>query len=314
MAAVIITKMNSVKNLKGIVVPIITPLTDIDKLDVAGLEKLVEHIVAGGVSGIFVLGTTGEFSSLSYRLRNELVERVCKQVAGRIPVLVGVTDTSIIESENLAKNAADFGAEALVAAPPYYYATSQPELVEYFENLANRMPLPLYLYNMPMHTKVMIEPKTVLKISENKNVIGLKDSSANMAYFRLLQYTMKNLPEFQLFVGPEEMMADAVVLGASGGVNGGANMFPRLYVDLYKAAVAHDFDQIRLLQDKVLEVSSAIYTVGKYGSSYLKGLKCALSVMGFCNDYMADPFSHFRKEERDKIKEALNNLNYKEIV
>ena len=306
--------MNSVKNLKGIVPPIITPLKDIDTLDVEGLEKLVEHILAGGVSGLFVLGTTGEFSSLSYRLRNELVERVCKQVGGRIPVLVGVTDTSIIESQNLANKAADFGASAVVAAPPYYYSTGQPELAEYFENLANRMPLPLYLYNMPMHTKVMIEPKTVLKISENPKVIGLKDSSANMAYFRLLQHTMKNNPEFQLFVGPEEMMADAVVLGANGGVNGGANMFPRLYVDLYEAAVAHDFDKIRTLQDKVLAISSSIYTVGKYGSSYLKGLKCALSVMGLCDDYMAEPFNRFRKEEREKIQEALANLNYTEMM
>jgi len=144
-------------------------------------------------------------------------------------------------------------------------------------------------------------------------VIGLKDSSANMAYFRLLQFTMKDHPGFQLFVGPEEMMADAVVLGADGGVNGGANMFPRLYVDLYKAAVTHDFDLIHILQNKVLEISTAIYTVGKYGSSYLKGLKCALSVMGLCDDYMADPFNRFRKEERDKIEEALYKLNYKEL-
>jgi dihydrodipicolinate synthase/N-acetylneuraminate lyase len=305
--------MNSVLNLKGIVPPIITPLKDIDTLDVEGLERLIEHILAGGVSGLFVLGTTGEFSSLSYRLRNELVERVCKQVSGRIPVLVGVTDTSIVESQNLARYAAGCGASALVAAPPYYYATGQPELIEYFEKLADRMPLPLYLYNMPMHTKVMIEPKSVLKIAENEKVIGLKDSSANMAYFRLLQFTMKDHPGFQLFVGPEEMMADAVVLGADGGVNGGANMFPRLYVDLYKAAVTHDFDLIHILQNKVLEISTAIYTVGKYGSSYLKGLKCALSVMGLCDDYMADPFNRFRKEERDKIEEALYKLNYKEL-
>lgn len=306
--------MNTVKNLKGIVPPLITPLKDIDALDVEGLEKLVEHILSGGVSGLFVLGTTGEFSSLSYRLRNELVERVCKQVAGRVPVLVGVTDTSIIESENLARKAADFGAAAVVAAPPYYYSTGQPELVEYFGKLADRMPLPLYLYNMPMHTKVMLEPKTVQKIAENKKVIGLKDSSANMAYFRLLQYAMKDFENFQLFVGPEEMMADAVVLGADGGVNGGANMFPKLYVDLYNAAAAHDFEQIRILQDKVLAVSSAIYTVGKYGSSYLKGLKCALSVMGFCDDYMADPFFHFKKEERDIIERGLEKLNWKSLI
>lgn len=159
----------------------------------------------------------------------------------------------------------------------------------------------------------MIEPKTVLQISEKKNVIGLKDSSANMAYFRLLQHTMRNYKDFQLFVGPEEMMADAVLLGADGGVNGGANMFPRLYVDLYNAAVARDFEKVEKLQQKVLEISSAIYTVGKYGSSYLKGLKCALFVMGICDDFMADPFNRFQKEEHQKIMEAMDSLDFKNI-
>lgn len=84
--------------------------------------------------------------------------------------------------------------------------------------------------------------------------------------------------------------------------------------DLYKAAVARDFEQIRILQDKVLAVSSAIYTVGKYGSSYLKGLKCALSVMGLCDDYMADPFTRFSKEKHDKIEQGLELLDWKSLV
>ena len=304
----------NIKNLKGIVPPIITPLKDVDTLDVEGLERLVEHILAGGVSGLFVLGTTGEFSSLSYRLRNELVERVCKQVAGRVPVLVGITDTAIIESLNLAKHAADCGAEALVSAPPYYYGTAQPELIEYYENLAKKVPLPLYLYNMPVHTKVMIDPNTVRRIAEMSSVVGLKDSSANMAYFRSLQYAMRDYKEFQLFVGPEEMMADAVLLGATGGVNGGANMFPKLYVDLYNASVEKDFDKIKPLQEKVMQISSLIYTVGRYGSSYLKGLKCALSVMGICDDYLADPFHRFRAEEREKIVRNLEIITRNEQV
>jgi 4-hydroxy-tetrahydrodipicolinate synthase len=299
----------SIKNLKGIVPPLITPLTDVDTLDIAGLERLIEHVIAGGVSGVFILGTTGEFSSISYRLRRELIERTCKQVNGRIPVLVGITDTSIVESLQLAQKAAECGADALVAAPPYYYGAAQPELIEYYENLARQVPLPLYLYNMPVHTKVMIDPITVRKIAEMPAVVGLKDSSANMTYFRLLQYAMRDYADFQLYVGPEEMTPDAVVLGASGGVNGGANMFPKLYVDLYKAAVAHDFDTITKLQHKVLEISSSIYTVGRYGSSYLKGLKCALSVMGICDDYMADPFHRFKTNEREQIVKNLANLN-----
>jgi 4-hydroxy-tetrahydrodipicolinate synthase len=295
--------------LKGIVPPMVTPLIDLDTLDLAGVERLVEHIMAGGVSGLFILGTTGEFSSLSYKLRHELIERVCRQVAGRIPVLVGITDTSLVESVNLANVAAKAGASALVSAPPYYYATGQPELIEYYQHLVPKLPLPLYLYNMPVHTKVMIDPNTVRKISEMPNVIGLKDSSANAVYFRLVQYAMRDKPDFELFMGPEEITAEAVLLGASGGVNGGANMFPKLYVDLYNAAAAKDLERLKPLQEKVLQISSTIYTVGRFGSSYLKGLKCALSLMGICSDYLADPFHHFKEEERIKIRKSLEVLD-----
>lgn len=295
--------------MKGIVPPLITPLKDNDTLDIEGLEHLVEHVIEGGVAGVFVLGTTGEFSSISYTLRYEMVERACKLVNGRVPVLVGITDTSITESVNLAIHAQKCGADAVVAAPPFYYAAGQPELVEYYKHLAHRLPLPLYLYNMPVHTKVMIDPKTVKLIAENEpNVIGLKDSSANMAYFRLLQYTMREIKGFQLFVGPEEMTADAVILGADGGVNGGANMFPKLYVELYNAALAGDVEKIRPLQERILQISSSIYTVGKHGSSYLKGLKCALSELGICSDFMADPFSSFKEEERILIRKALEKI------
>ncbi len=297
------------ESLRGIVPPMITPLKDIDTLDVEGMERLVEHILAGGVAGLFVLGTTGEFSSISYKLRYEVVERVCKQVDGRVPVLVGITDTSIVESVNLAQHAADCGAAAVVAAPPFYYASGQPELIEYYQHLAKRLPLPLYLYNMPVHTKVMIEPKTVLALSEEPNIIGLKDSSANMAYFRSVQFLMKHKSNFELWMGPEEITADAVVLGANGGVNGGANMFPKLYVELYEASVAKDLDRIFELQSKVMQISTTIYTVGKHGSSYLKGLKCALNVMGICSDYLADPFTSFKETERNQIKEALAKIN-----
>jgi 4-hydroxy-tetrahydrodipicolinate synthase len=130
-----------------------------------------------------------------------------------------------------------------------------------------------------------------------------------MAYFRILQYAMRDHPGFKLFVGPEEILADAVILGADGGVNGGSNLFPRLYVDLYKAAAARDYERVRALREKVLLVSSHIYSVGRFSSSYMKGLKCALSLMGICDDYMTDPFHRFREQEREKIAEALKIIN-----
>src|ERR1041384_4117228 len=111
----------------GIIPPMVTPLRDRDALDVAGLERLIEHILAGGVHGLFILGTTGEGPSLSYRLRKELIERTCRQVNRRAPVLVGITDTAFQESLNVARWSADAGADALVVAPPYYLPEGQPQ-------------------------------------------------------------------------------------------------------------------------------------------------------------------------------------------
>ena len=155
----------------------ITPLRDYDALDVGGLERLIEHLIDGGVSGIFILGTTGEGPSLSYPLRRELIDRTCAFVANRLPVLVGITDSAFSESIGLAKAAADAGAQALVVAPPYYFPLGQPELLNYIRRLTTELPLPLYLYNMPAMTKVVIEPQTVRQVLEIRSIVGFKDSS-----------------------------------------------------------------------------------------------------------------------------------------
>ncbi len=294
--------------LRGIIPPMITPLLDRDTLDIEGLEKLIEHILAGGVHGLFILGTTGEAPSLSYRLRADLIERTTKQVAGRVPVLVGITDTSFVESINIAKKSADSGADALVLAAPYYFPAGQPELIEYIQHLLPELPLPLFLYNMPGLTKVAYEPETVKKLSELDNVIGLKDSSANMIYFHQLQFLLKDNPNFSLLVGPEELLGETILLGGHGGVNGGANIYPQLYVNLYEAACAKNLEKVAECHSLIIRISTTIYSIGKYKSSYLKGLKCALSCMGICSDFLAEPFHRFREPEREKVRSALREL------
>lgn len=300
--------------LRGIIPPLVTPLLDNDTLDIEGLERLIEKTISGGVHGIFILGTTGEFASLSYRLRIELIKRTCLLVDRRVPVMVGITDSAFAESLNLAKVAADCGADAVVLAPPYYFASGQPELLEYLKRIMIKMPLPLFIYNMPVHTKVIFEPKTVKAAAEIPGIVGMKDSSSNLAYFKQVQYELKDRNDFTFMVGPEEFMAEFVLTGGHGGVNGGANMFPKLYVELYNASVSRNFEKILPLQQKVIQISSTIYKVGHYGSSYLKGLKCALSVMGICNDYLAEPFHRFKEPERQKISQLLEDLNYRELI
>jgi dihydrodipicolinate synthase/N-acetylneuraminate lyase len=294
--------------LRGIIPPMITPLLDRDTLDVAGLERLIEHILGGGVHGLFILGTTGEAPSLSYRLRYELIDRVCKQVNGRAPVLVGITDTCFTESINTANKARDAGAHAVVLAPPYYFPAGQAELLEYLEHLTPELPLPLFLYNMPSLTKAVIEPQTVQAAANISGIVGLKDSSGNMVYFHKLQSLLKDHPDFALLIGREELLAETVLLGGHGGVSGGANFIPKLYVDLYNAACSRDLPTIETLHEKVMNISSAIYSVGRYESSYLKGLKCALSCLNICSDFLAEPFHRFRSTEHDVIRRHLEEL------
>lgn len=287
----------------------VTPLRGRDELDAAGLEKLVEHILAGGVSGLFILGTTGEGPSLSYRLRRELIQRTCRQVGRRVPVLVGITDTAFAESVNVARAAADFGADAVVAAPPYYLPEAQPELQEYLDHLVPELPLPLYIYNMPALTKVHFELDTVRRAMDNPKIIGLKDSSGDLKYFgAAVGLAKKHRPDWPVLVGPEEKLFDALQLGGHGGVSGGANLFPKLYVQLCAAHRAGDLARAQELQRQIQRVSDAFYRIGKHSSSIIKGIKCALNCLGVCDDFMAEPFHKFRASERELVKARLNEI------
>ena len=294
--------------LRGIVPPMITPLSDRDTLDHAGLARLVEHILAGGVHGLFILGTTGEGPSLSYRLRCELIERVGELVAGRVPVLVGVTDTAFVESVNLSEHAADAGAAAVVLSAPYYFPAGQPELIEYVEHIAQEMPLPIFLYNMPSHTKISFEAATLDRLFELSSIVGLKDSSGNMSYFHEAKQSIERRSGLSLLIGPEALLAEAVLMGGHGGVTGGANLAPRLFVDLYEAAIRGDRDTVLMLQAKVIRLTSTVYSVGQHASAFLKGVKCALACLGICDDAMAEPFQRFRGPHREQIRQYLHAL------
>lgn len=302
------------KPLRGIVTPLVTPLLDNDTIDSEGLERLIEHVINGGVSGIFVLGTTGEFASLSLQLRKELIKKVCQTIKTRVPVLAGVSDSAFTESLNLAKQAADCGADAVVLTPPYYFTPGQAELLEYLRRIMAHIPLPLFIYNMPVHTKVVFEPETVREAASIPGITGMKDSSGNLEYFRQIRQALAGHPDFTFLIGPEELLAEFVMTGGHGGVSGGSNMFPKIYVRLYEAALKKDTRAVRDLQETILKISAWIYRVGHFSSSYIKGIKCSLSLMGICSDFMAEPFHRFREPERIKIKEILDKLNFHELL
>ena len=285
----------------------ITPLTTTGELDDKGLERLIEHLISGGVHGIFLLGSNGEAPSLTYGLRKELITKACKQIARRVPVLVGITDTSFQGSLDIAEHAKEFGADAIVIAPPYYFPISENEMTDYMECLVPQLPLPFMLYNMPSCTKMHLSVDFVKKAAA-LGAIGIKDSSGDLNYLYSLIEAFKDSPDFAIIVGTESFLSETVKQGGHGAVAGGANFLPNLFVNLYNASLQNDTAAVDELNKKVMYIYDTIYSVGKYPSRITKGIKGALSVMDICDDHMALPLRRFGVEERDKIKAYLENL------
>lgn len=294
--------------IEGIIPPLVTPLRDRDSLDLEGLERLVEHVIAGGVGGIFILGTTGEAPSLSYRLRRQLIVRVCAQVRRRVPVFTGITDTSFVESVSLAQHAADAGADALVLALPYYFPAGQTELLEYIGHLLPELPLPLMLYNMPTLTKIWFEPETLRRLSAHPSILGVKDSSGDISYYAELLKLRSERPDWRFFMGPEHLMMESVRLGGDGGVNGGANLYPALFVEAWRAAKAGDEAVMARCEERIRTLQK-IYEIGKYASRFIKATKSGLSLLGICSERMAEPFHHFREPERRRVEAILAGMS-----
>jgi 4-hydroxy-tetrahydrodipicolinate synthase len=287
----------------------VTPLKQDLTLDQKGLERLIEHLIGGGVHGIFILGTTGEAPNLPYSVREELIEQTCRLVGSRVPVIVGITDTSYKDALRLAARSHRCGASAVVAAPPYYFQVSQADLLHYFKSLASESPLPLYLYNAPLNVPLWIEIETAIKLAAEPNIVGLKDSGMNMGYFHAIREGVRALPQFSLLVGPDELLAEAVLMGAHGGMAGGSNVWPRLFVALYEAAAAHDVSRTTALQRLALQFDNAVYRSAQHPANPLRGLKCALSILGICSADLSLPLRPYSREEREQVEKYLQGVD-----
>ena len=297
--------MTPLRPLRGVVPPLVTPLLGRDELDRAGLERLIERVIGGGCAGVFVLGSTGEAQALSYRLRLEMLSETARLVNKRVPVLAGITDTAIVEQIEFGQAAMQAGADALVTAQPYYFRLTQADLLRHTEALAAEIDAPLFLYNMPGLTKLEYAPETVARAAEIPQVIGFKDSSGDLIYFQRVMRLLRGREDFGVLIGPEELLAQAVTLGAHGGIAGGSNLRPELYVALYRAAVEGRIEDMQCLGRKVMEISEKIYRVGDPATSYFRGLKCALGLEGVCSELPAAPLQPLSDAERARIREAL---------
>ncbi|OXU14934.1 dihydrodipicolinate synthase family protein [Sedimentisphaera salicampi] len=292
------------KQFKGIIPPLVTPLESHEKLDTEKLGRLIEHIIAGGVSGLFILGTTGEAASLSLRMKKEVIQRSCRIINQRLLVLAGITTTSITDTLELAREAEENGADAVVVCAPYYFPITQNELCEYIKDLHEKIELPIFLYNMPSCTKTVFEIETLRKLTELPGIIGVKDSSADMDYFRRVLELKAVRPDWSVMIGPEMLLDEAVASGANGGITGGANIYPNLFARFFQSLEAKDAAASEYCKSLVAQMAENIYE-----PSYISGLKYALYEKNLCPDFIASPLLPADKIQRERIKKFLSENN-----
>ena len=290
-------------NLSGLFVPLVTPLNEDESLDEQGLARVVEYVIAGGVSGIFLLGSSGEFACLSHTVRERLVQAVSAQVAGRALVLVGISHTSTQLALEQGRRLVRLGCDAVVATAPYYYWYSQEELARHFLTLAHALDRPLVLYNIPQLVKVTLAPETAARLADDPLIVGIKDSAGDMDAFRKFLDIRAAYPDFSVTQGAEPVAAESVLLGSDGILLGLANVAPRLCRDIFDAAKAGDRSRAEALQEQL----NHLFPINGY-KSFLAGLKTSLYLLGLCQPVVSAPFEPLDRDQVASVRQRLADV------
>jgi len=291
------------KNLKGILLPVTTPFTPDGELALDALRFNLSKWTSSGVTGYVLLGSTGERVHLDDREYLQTIESARASVSDELAFIAGAGQQSIIGTIKEIKNAARAGADAVLVITPYFYRTaiSQETLVSYYTAVADEAPVPVLLYSMPPLTGIKIEPETVARLSEHPNIIGVKDSSNDVAGFRR---TVELCPsDFAVMTGNGTVLLDALRAGATGGILAVGCVVPDVCVEIFRAFGAQDIQRAEGLQEQLTPLATAVTT--KYG---IGGLKAALDLAGYHGGAVRAPLRAPDDAARAEIKGLLDRM------
>ncbi|MFJ1900081.1 dihydrodipicolinate synthase family protein [Streptomyces sp. NPDC088115] len=236
----------------GVIPPVVTPLTADGELDRPSLERVVGHLLDGGVSGLFALGSSGETAYLTPGQQDQVIEVITGAAAGRVPVLVGAIETTTNRAVERANRAAELGADAVVVTAPFYTRTHDAEIERHFRQVAAAVDVPLLAYDVPVCVHSKLDPELLLPLAADGVLAGVKDSSGDDGSFRRLVIGARELAGFSVLTG-HELVVDAMMLGgADGSVPGLGNVDPHGYVRLHEAAVRGDWAAATAEQDRLV--------------------------------------------------------------
>ena len=292
--------MFDVATLGGVLPALVTPLTEDGVVDTPAVDRLVEHVLAGGVSGLVPLGSTGETASLDETARRRMLGAVLKAARGRVPVICGVAQSHLSAAQAEVDAAAGLGADAALVAPPFYYPIDQATVLAFYRSLAASSTIPILLYNIPQFTKIVAEPATVAALAREGAIKGIKDSSRDFEYFELVCGATRDLPAFRIFTGSDSMLLASLAMGGAGTICGAANVAPAWVVRIYEDVKRGDWSAARDHQDQLVDLIMRLR-----GGVFPAAIKAALELQGVCSAWPARPIAPLDTRAKAALGERL---------
>lgn len=294
------------KKYGGVIIPLVTPFTRGGLIDEAAVEIIARHVVDAGAIP-FALGTTGESASIAEEQRRVLVKQLAAATGDNTIIYAGISSPSFQTSVTEAKTWADLGVSALVAHPPAYYPLSDYQLLTYFQKLADAVPLPLILYNIPAVTHTSIPLEVADQLSHHPNIVGIKDSERDMLRFNRSLEMWKDREDFVHLVGWGAQMAYGLENGSAGIVPSAGNLTPGLYVQLYQAALSGNNERVQQFQTLTMQVAD-LYQQGRNLSGSLAALKVLMNELDLCESEVLPPLAPLPEDEERTLRAAFQRF------
>ena len=272
----------------GVIVPMVTPVTPAGALDEPAIRRVIDHLIRGGVDGIFVLGTTGEAASLSQEMRLQLVKLTLDCAKGATTVYAGISHNSLASAVAAADAYSQLGVDLLVAHLPAYYDLNPEEQEAYFLTLSQKIKGPLMLYNMPSTTHMSLPIEVIARLSEQPNIVGLKDSERDIDRLTRIMEVLGSRDDFSILVGVTALSTTALDLGAHGTVPSLGNLVPDLCQKLYQSAIQGDAERVEKCQQQLDDLGRLLRRQLSLGQS-LGATKAAMGALSLCGPDVLPP-------------------------
>ncbi len=290
-------------SLNGVLPALLTPLADTGELDHAGMDRLLDHVLAAPLAGISPCGSTGEGPLLPRQVRVDAVRAVAARLAPGQWLVPGASGVNAEAALQEIEAYAAAGATAVLVPPPWYYPIGAGEVLDFFTGVADRSAVPVVLYNIPAMTKVVIPVPTVAQLAAHPKVLGIKDSSRDFEYFQGLISHTATAEDFAVLTGTDTMLVASMLVGGAGTIAASVNIVPSLVQDLYDACLAGKLDDARALQERVVGVVAAARRAG-----FPRGWKAAAEALGLCSARTAHPLRPASPDEAAALTGELKAL------